>query len=122
MKAKEAGAKRALPLAVSGAFHSPLMEPARAALGKAIEETQFKTPYCPIYQNVSAKAESDPQTIKANLLAQLTSPVRWTQSVKEMLADGAGRFIELGPGNVLQGLVKRIAGAQGTEVVIEGRQ
>lgn len=119
---KAAGAKRALPLAVSGAFHSPLMEPARAALGKAIEDTQFRVPCCPIYQNVSAKAESDPQLIKANLLSQLTSPVRWTQSVKAMLADGAVRFVELGPGNVLQGLVKRIAGAQGTEVVIEGKQ
>ena len=117
-KAKEAGAKRALPLAVSGAFHSPLMEPARVELAKAIEATEFKTPVCPVYQNVSAKPETDPATIKANLLAQLTSPVRWTQSVKNMLADGATSFTELGPGMVLQGLVKRIAGAEGKEVEI----
>ena len=105
---KEAGAKRALPLPVSGAFHSPLMEPARAELAKAIEVTPFAAPLCPIYQNVSAKAETDPITIKANLLAQLTSPVRWTQSVRQMVADGAGSFTEVGPGAVLQGLVKRI--------------
>ena len=117
-KAKEAGAKRALPLAVSGAFHSPLMEPARIELAKAIEATEFKTPVCPVYQNVSAKPETDPATIKANLLAQLTSPVKWTQSVKNMLADGATSFTELGPGMVLQGLVKRIAGAEGKEVEI----
>ena len=117
-KAKEAGAKRALPLAVSGAFHSPLMEPARIELAKAIEATEFKTPVCPVYQNVSAKPETDPAVIKANLLAQLTSPVKWTQSVKNMLADGAASFTELGPGTVLQGLVKRIAGAEGKEVEI----
>lgn len=116
-KAKAAGAKRALPLAVSGAFHSPLMEPARAELAKAIDSTPFHKPACPVYQNVSAKAETEPETIKANLLAQLTSPVRWTQSVKNMVADGAGYFMEIGPGTVLQGLVKRTAG---TEVVIEG--
>lgn len=118
-KAKAEGAKRALPLAVSGAFHSPLMEPARIELGKAIEETTIVTPVCPIYQNVSAQAVTDPQTIKKNLLAQLTSPVRWTQSVRNMLADGADYFMEIGPGTVLQGLVKRIsAGTEG--VTIEG--
>ena len=110
VKAKEAGAKRALPLQVGGAFHSPLMEPARVELGKAIEATNFKEPRCPIYQNVTGLPTTDPETIKKNLLDQLTSPVRWTQSVKNMLADGASRFVELGPGAVLQGLVKRIAG------------
>ena len=109
--AKAAGAKRALPLAVSGAFHSPLMEPARIELAKGIEATEIVTPICPVYQNVSAKAETDPAVIKKNLLAQLTSPVKWTQSVKNMVADGAESFTELGPGAVLQGLVKRIAGA-----------
>ena len=118
-KAKAEGAKRALPLAVSGAFHSPLMEPARVELGKAIEETRIVEPICPIYQNVSAQAVTDPQTIKKNLLAQLTSPVRWTQSVRNMLADGADYFMEIGPGTVLQGLVKRIsAGTEG--ITIEG--
>ena len=118
-KAKAEGAKRALPLAVSGAFHSPLMEPARVELGKAIEETRIVEPICPIYQNVSAQADTDPQTIKKNLLAQLTSPVRWTQSVRNMLADGADYFMEIGPGTVLQGLVKRIsAGTEG--ITIEG--
>ena len=118
-KAKVEGAKRALPLAVSGAFHSPLMEPARIELGKAIEETRIVEPICPIYQNVSAQAVTDPQTIKKNLLAQLTSPVRWTQSVRNMLADGADYFMEIGPGTVLQGLVKRIsAGTEG--ITIEG--
>lgn len=118
-KAKAEGAKRALPLAVSGAFHSPLMEPARVELGKAIEETRIVEPICPIYQNVSAQAVTDPQTIKKNLLAQLTSPVRWTQSVRNMLADGADYFMEIGPGTVLQGLVKRIsAGTDG--VTVEG--
>ena len=117
--AKAEGAKRALPLAVSGAFHSPLMEPARVELGKAIEETRIVEPICPIYQNVSAQAVTDPQTIKKNLLAQLTSPVRWTQSVRNMLADGADYFMEIGPGTVLQGLVKRIsAGTEG--ITIEG--
>lgn len=105
---KAAGAKRALPLSVSGAFHSPLMQPASEALAKAIEATEVKKPFCPIYQNVTAQAETAPERIKANLLAQLTSPVRWTQSVKAMLADGATDFVELGPGTVLQGLVKRI--------------
>lgn len=118
-KAKAEGAKRALPLAVSGAFHSPLMEPARVELGKAIEETRIVEPICPIYQNVSAQAVTAPQTIKKNLLAQLTSPVRWTQSVRNMLADGADYFMEIGPGTVLQGLVKRIsAGTEG--ITIEG--
>ena len=118
-KAKAEGAKRALPLAVSGAFHSPLMEPARIELGKAIEETRIVEPICPIYQNVTAQAVTDPQTIKKNLLAQLTSPVRWTQSVRNMLTDGADYFMEIGPGTVLQGLVKRIsAGTEG--ITIEG--
>lgn len=118
-KAKAEGAKRALPLAVSGAFHSPLMEPARVELGKAIEETKIVEPICPIYQNVSAQAVTDPDTIKKNLLAQLTSPVKWTQSVRNMLADGADYFMEIGPGTVLQGLVKRIsAGTEG--ITIEG--
>ena len=106
---KAAGARRALPLSVGGAFHSPLMQAAAEGLAKAIEATEVKEPLCPIYQNVSAQAETDPSRIKANLLAQLTSPVRWTQSVKNMLADGATDFVELGPGTVLQGLVKRIA-------------
>lgn len=122
VKMKEAGAKRALPLAVGGAFHSPLMEPARIELGKAIEATPIVAPSCPVYQNVTALPETDPERIKANLLAQLTSPVRWTQSVKAMLADGAESFTEMGPGTVLQGLVKRISSAEGVTVTIEGRQ
>lgn len=105
---KEAGAKRALPLPVSGAFHSPLMEPARAELAKAIEETPFKTPSCPIYQNVTALPSTDPSVIKDNLLKQLTSPVRWTETVLNMIAHGADTFVEIGPGTVLQNLVKRI--------------
>ncbi|MGN0195085.1 MAG: ACP S-malonyltransferase [Candidatus Cryptobacteroides sp.] len=109
-RAKEAGAKRALPLAVSGAFHSPLMQPAAEELGKAIAEVEIVRPSCPVYQNVSAHPETDPEVIKANLLAQLTSPVKWTQSVKNMLVEGADNFIEIGPGTVLQGLVKRISG------------
>lgn len=115
---KAAGAKRALPLSVSGAFHSPLMEAARVELGKAIEKTEVKTPSCPIYQNVTAKPETDPARIKDNLLQQLTSPVKWTQTVENMLADGATTFRELGPGNVLQGLIKRIAASAGSEVSI----
>lgn len=115
---KAAGAKRALPLSVSGAFHSPLMEAARVELGKAIEKTEVKTPSCPIYQNVTAKPETDPAIIKDNLLQQLTSPVKWTQTVENMLADGATIFRELGPGNVLQGLIKRIASSAGAEVSI----
>ena len=122
VKMKEAGAKRALPLAVSGAFHSPLMEPARAELAKAIEATSIVEPICPVYQNVTAAAETNPETIKKNLLAQLTSPVRWTQSVKAMLADGAVEFTEVGPGSVLQGLVKRIAAASGASVTLDGWQ
>lgn len=115
---KAAGAKRALPLSVSGAFHSPLMEAARVELGKAIEKTEVRTPSCPIYQNVTAKPETDPARIKDNLLQQLTSPVKWTQTVENMLADGATIFRELGPGNVLQGLIKRIASSAGAEVSI----
>lgn len=114
---KEAGARRALPLPVGGAFHSPLMEPAREELAAAIEQTEFSVPSCPIYQNVNALPSTDPAVIKANLLAQLTSPVRWTQSVKNMVEDGAVRFVEVGPGKVLQGLVAKTAPA-GT--VIEG--
>lgn len=104
---KAAGAKRALPLKVGGAFHSPLMEPARQKLAEAIEKTQFNKPLCPIYQNVDAKPHTNPAEIKANLVKQLTSPVRWTQIVRAMVADGAKTFVELGPGNVLQGLIKK---------------
>lgn len=109
VKMKEAGARRALVLPVGGAFHSPLMEPARAELAEGIEKAIFRTPICPVYQNVTAKPSTDPAEIKANLLAQLTSPVRWTQSVKNMMEDGADHFTELGPGAVLQGLVAKIA-------------
>ncbi|TRZ45759.1 ACP S-malonyltransferase [Robertkochia solimangrovi] len=105
---KEKGAKRALVLPVGGAFHSPLMEPARADLAAAIEQTEFSTPVCPVYQNVSTTAITDPETIKKNLMLQLTAPVKWTQSVQQMIADGASGFIEVGPGKVLQGLVKKI--------------
>ena len=115
---KAAGAKRALVLPVSGAFHSPLMEPARAELARAIETTPFHTPRCPIYQNVTALPTTDSAVIRENVLKQLTSPVRWTTTVQNMLQDGAGRFIELGPGTVLQGLVKRMA----PEALIEGIQ
>lgn len=107
-KAKEAGARRALRLPVGGAFHSPLMEPAKVELEKAIEEAPFRTPVCPIYQNVDAKPYTDPAAIKANLIAQLTAPVRWTYIVKQMLADGVEVFTELGPGTVLQGLIKKV--------------
>ncbi len=116
-KCKAAGAKRALVLQVGGAFHSPLMEPARIELAEGIESTSFKTPVCPVYQNVTAQPSTDPDTIKKNLLAQLTSPVKWTQSVKNMIADGAGYFMEIGPGTVLQGLIKKIAG---DAVTVEG--
>ena len=116
---KEAGAKRALVLPVSGAFHSPLMEPARVELAKAIEATPFNSPRCPIYQNVTAAPTTDPEVIKENALKQLTSPVRWTQTVRNMIADGAARFVEIGPGTVLQGLVGRIATE---EIAIEGIQ
>lgn len=105
---KNAGAKRALPLKVGGAFHSPLMEPAREELAKAIEETNFSLPKCPIYQNVVAHAVTEPQEIKKNLIAQLTAPVRWTECVRAMISDGATLFTEVGPGTVLQGLVKKI--------------
>ena len=107
-KMKEAGAKRALILPVGGAFHSPMMEPAREELAAAIEATTFSTPVCPVYQNVTASAVSDATEIKKNLIIQLTAPVRWTQSVQQMIADGATLFTEVGPGNVLQGLVKKI--------------
>ncbi len=105
---KAAGAKRALLLPVGGAFHSPLMEPAREKLAKAIEATHFNTPICPIYQNVTATSETEPETIKKNLVAQLTAPVRWTQSIRNMKLDGAIEFTELGPGKVLQGLIAKI--------------
>ena len=108
VKMKEAGARRALPLPVGGAFHSPLMEPARAELAEGIEKTVFVQPICPVYQNVTALATTDPKLIKFNLLAQLTSPVKWTQTVRNMHADGAENFIETGPGKVLQGLVAKI--------------
>ena len=117
----EAGAKRALPLPVGGAFHSPLMAPAADRLSELIESTHFEAPLCPVYQNVTAQAETSPERIKANLLTQLTSPVRWTQSIKSMLADGAREFIEFGPGNVLQGLIRRIASSQEPPVTISGR-
>ena len=107
-KLTEAGAKRALPLSVSGAFHSPLMNPAKEELAAAIEATEFHTPQCPVYQNVDALPHTNPEEIKANLIAQLTSPVRWTQSVRNMIADGAESFTECGPGNVLQGLIRKI--------------
>ena len=106
---KAAGAKRALPLKVGGAFHSPLMEPARVELAAAINATNFNTPVCPVYQNVSGKPNTDPTQIRENLIAQLTAPVRWTQSVQNMVAGGASHFVEVGPGTVLQGLVKKIA-------------
>jgi len=108
VKMKEAGAKRALPLPVGGAFHSPLMEPARVELEKAISETHFGNPSCAVYQNVNAQPSTDIATIKKNLIAQLTAPVKWTQSVQNMAADGGTLFIECGPGKVLQGLVKKI--------------
>lgn len=106
---KAAGAKRALPLKVGGAFHSPLMQPAKERLQRAIEATTFATPICPIYQNVDARPHTDVEEIKANLIAQLTAPVRWTKSVEAMVADGATHFVELGPGKVLAGLIGRIA-------------
>lgn len=113
-KMLEAGAKRALKLKVGGAFHSPLMEPARTELAAAIEAAEFKTPKCPIYQNVTAQAETNPEIIKTNLVAQLTAPVRWTQSVMNMVNDGADSFTEVGPGSVLQGLISKIS--NGVEV------
>ena len=113
-----AGAKRALKLKVGGAFHSPLMEPARQELEAAIRATEFSTPRCPVYQNVDGKPHTDPEEIKENLIRQLTAPVRWTQSVQQMLADGATEFVELGPGSVLQGLIKKID----RKVQVSGRQ
>lgn len=117
-KMLEAGAKRALKLKVGGGFHSPCMEPARAELAEAIAATEIHTPQCPVYQNVDALPHTDPAEIKANLIAQLTAPVRWTQTVKNMIADGATEFIELGPGKVLQGLVSKID----RSVAVSGRQ
>ncbi|TCI84478.1 ACP S-malonyltransferase [Tenacibaculum sp. M341] len=105
---KEKGARRALVLPVGGAFHSPLMEPAREELAKAIEETTFNEPTCPVYQNVVAKAVTSPEEIKTNLIAQLTGPVRWTQCIQAMIADGGTEFVEVGPGKVLQGLMRKI--------------
>ena len=119
IRMKEAGARRALQLPVGGAFHSPLMEPARAELAEGIEKAVFLTPICPVYQNVTALPSTDPEEIKSNLLSQLTSSVKWTQSVRNMMEDGAGHFIEVGPGQVLQGLVSKIAGK---EVITEGYQ
>ena len=115
---KEAGAKRALKLSVGGAFHSPLMAPAKDELASAIEATVISQPICPVYQNVSTKAETDPAVIKQNLVVQLTAPVKWTQSVLHMIEDGATEFVELGPGAVLQGLVKKID----KEMLTSGRQ
>jgi len=106
---KAAGAKRALPLKVGGAFHSPLMEPARIELAAAITAAKFSTPICPVYQNVDAKPHSNPDEIRANLVAQLTSPVRWTQTASNMIADGGTIFVEVGPGTVLQGLIKKVS-------------
>jgi [acyl-carrier-protein] S-malonyltransferase len=109
------GAKRALKLPVGGAFHSPLMEPARAELEEAIQAAEIGTPVCPVYQNVNALPNTDPASIKINLVAQLTAPVRWTQSVKQMLEDGATSFTEVGPGKVLQGLIKKVDRSIATE-------
>lgn len=117
-KMKESGAKRALPLKVGGAFHSPLMDPAKIELSEAIAATSFSRPCCPVYQNVSTIGETDPEVIKANLVAQLTAPVKWTQSIQNMIADGASEFMELGPGNVLQGLVSKID----KNVTVSGKQ
>lgn len=114
---KEAGARRALRLPVGGAFHSPLMEPARVELEKAIAEVEFHTPSCPIYQNVDAQPQSDSEAIKRNVIAQLTTPVRWTQSAQNMIADGINFYTELGPGNVLQGLIKKV----NAEVEVESK-
>ena len=117
VKLKEAGARRALRLPVGGAFHSPLMEAARAELEQAISEVEFHTPVCPIYQNVDALPQSEPEVIKANIIAQLTAPVRWTQIAKNMIADGYDNFVELGPGAVLQGLIKKVS----SEVSVESK-
>lgn len=115
IKLKEAGARRALVLPVGGAFHSPLMEPARKELAEAIEMADFKSPICPIYQNVDALPHTSPEEIKANLIAQLTAPVRWTQIVENMANDGISKFTELGPGTVLQGLITKILPAAEVE-------
>ncbi|MFK5982687.1 MAG: ACP S-malonyltransferase [Flavobacteriaceae bacterium] len=115
---KEAGARRALVLPVGGAFHSPLMEPAKEELAAAIENTLFSSPICPIYQNVSTTAVTDPSEIKKNLVSQLTAPVKWTQSMQQMIADGATTFVEVGPGNVLQGLFRKIDRSVATEKAI----
>ena len=117
VKLKEAGAKRALRLPVGGAFHSPLMEAARKELEQAITEVEFHTPVCPIYQNVDAAPQTDPETIKQNIIAQLTSPVRWTQIARNMITDGMTEFTELGPGTVLQGLIKKVS----AEVMVESK-
>ena len=118
VRLKEAGAKRALPLKVGGAFHSELMQPAQDELAKAINDAEFKEPICPVYQNVDGNPHTKPEVIKENLIRQLTSPVRWTQDVENMIKDGATEFIELGPGKVLQGLVKKI----NPEVEVSGMQ
>lgn len=115
-KLKAAGARRALPLKVGGAFHSPLMEPARVELASAINTTHFNVPLCPVYQNATAMKVTDPEQIKLNLIAQLTAPVLWTQIVKNMIEDGADTFVEVGPGNVLQGLISKI----GKDVTVSG--
>lgn len=117
VKLKEAGARRALRLPVGGAFHSPLMEAARVELEQAISEVEFHTPVCPIYQNVDAKPQTDPEIIKANIIAQLTAPVRWTQIAQNMIADGCDNFVELGPGAVLQGMIKKVS----AEVSVESK-
>lgn len=117
-KMKEAGAKRILPLKISGAFHSPLMDPAKKELSEAIATTSFSRPCCPVYQNVSTVGETNPKIIKANLVAQLTAPVKWTQSIQNMIADGATEFMELGPGNVLQKLISKIDNS----VTVSGKQ
>lgn len=115
VKCKEAGARRALVLPVGGAFHSPLMEPAREELARAIAAADFQTPRCPIYQNVDAKPHTDPVEIRTNLIAQLTAPVRWTQIVRQMTADGVDTYLELGPGTVLQGLIRKVEGSVSIE-------
>ncbi|MEM6718448.1 MAG: ACP S-malonyltransferase [Bacteroidota bacterium] len=119
---KEAGARRALVLPVGGAFHSPLMEPAREELAAAIENTTFNTPNCPIYQNVTTTAVTDPSEIKKNLISQLTAPVKWTQSVQQMIADGATHFTEVGPGKVLQGLLRKIDRSVASESATFGNE
>jgi [acyl-carrier-protein] S-malonyltransferase len=116
----EAGARRALKLVVGGAFHSPLMEPAKVELEAAIQATKFNVPKCPVFQNVTTQGETDPEVIKANLIKQLTAPVKWTQSVKNMAAAGADSFTEVGPGAVLQGMIKKISKEIDKEIAING--